>query len=271
MGWKDRIPPSWRTTLRHARLRSLDLFHNLASGSQSALPPPSLRTVGGGDFLAVGANNVRNLKRLTALDGKALLEIGCGSGRNALALTTYDVRYCGVDIYKPYIDWCCGQIVPHFPNFTFLHADLYNGEYNPGGPTKANVYTFPLPAESFDLIFLTSVFTHMLKPEVQHYVAEIARMLKAGGNLYLTAFLVTDEARELIAAGRSTQRFTLSNGHFVVKPDLPEAAVGYEEPILLDELRSHGLKVEAVKYGSWCGRKNYFDYQDVIFARRSEN
>jgi hypothetical protein len=45
----------------------------------------------------------------------------------------------------------------------------------------------------------------------------------------LTAFLVTDEARELIAAGRSTQRFTLSNGHFVVKPDLPEAAVGYEE------------------------------------------
>lgn len=56
--------------------RVLDLCHHLANRGQSALPPPSLRTVGAGDFHRVGSINVRNLKQFSSLDGKRVLEIG---------------------------------------------------------------------------------------------------------------------------------------------------------------------------------------------------
>jgi hypothetical protein len=30
-----------------------------------------------------------------------------------------------------------------------------------------------------------------------------------------------------------------------------------------------GMKLEAVKYGGWCGRSEYLSYQDITIARKS--
>lgn len=268
------VPDKCRPVLRKAKragLYVLTLFHYLANGRQIALPPPGLRAgVGSGDFHVTGAFNVRNIKRFTPVDGKNVLEIGCGSGRNALALTSYDIRYRGFDIHRPYVIWCAEHISPHFPHFQFDHADIYNGQYNPSGKARSEEYRFALADASFDLVILTSVFTHMLEAEVRHYVSEIARLLKPGGHVYATAFLLNEEAERLIAAGRSSQAFKPFDGHNVkiVSREMPEAAVGYDEPIMVDAMRSQGLQIEAIKYGQWCGRSKYFDYQDVIFAKR---
>lgn len=260
-----------KTRLRRLVYGAADALHHVANNGQSALPPPGLRTVGGGDFHAVGAGNVLNLKRLTDIDGKTVLEIGCGVGRNALALTTYRIQYHGIDIYKPYIDWCTAHITRDFPAFSFSHADVRNGAYNPAGNVRSEEFLFPFPSGHFDLILLTSVFTHMMEREVMHYLDEIARLLKPGGGVYATFFLLDDIANHCIQAGRSHQAMKPFDGErvMVVNRDIPEDAVAFSEPVIVEAMASRGLRIEALHHGSWCGRPHGFDYQDVIFAKRS--
>ena len=236
------------------------------------IPPPSLRTVGTGDFYCIGAMNVRYIKQFASLEGKRILEVGCGSGRNALALTTYNVEYHGFDIFKPYIRWCEENITETFPTFHFHHADVWNGLYNADGKLKSTEFRFPFEDSSFDLVFLTSVFTHMLEPEVTHYVAEIARVLKPGGQVYTTLFLLNEESNRLIAEGRASQILLPLNGERVkvVNYAVPEASVGYSEDFISEFFQSTGLHIDAVRHGTWPGRAQGFDYQDVVVAHKAK-
>jgi ubiquinone/menaquinone biosynthesis C-methylase UbiE len=110
----------------------------------------------------------------------------------------------------------------------------------------------------------------MLEPDVMNYLREIARVLKPGGGIYATFFLLNREANDLIAAGRSSHPMRYSNGHSkVFDSSMPELAVGLDESTILPAMRSFGLTRQDVRYGSWCGRNQYFDYQDVIYAVRS--
>lgn len=251
--------------------RVLDLCHHLANRGQSALPPPSLRTVGAGDFHRVGSINVRNLKQFSSLDGKRVLEIGCGSGRNALALTSYDVEYDGFDIYRPYVDWCATHVSRDFPQFRFHHADLYNGQYNPRGRLRSEDFRFPLADESFDVVFLTSVFTHMLEGEVRRYLQKISRLTRPGGIAFTTWFLLNADANRLIAEGRSYLPMVPFGGERVkvVNRHVPEDAVAFDETLVQDAFAGHRMPVIATRYGAWCGRATFFDYQDVVVARRA--
>jgi SAM-dependent methyltransferase len=250
--------------------KAQDACHAIANRGQSALPPPSLRTVGGGDFHRVGAHNVRCIRKFTALDTKRILEIGCGSGRNALALLTYDVTYHGIDIYKPYISWCVDNIASQNANFHFHHADIYNGFYNASGKVRSADFRFPFPDSSFDLIFLTSVFTHMMEDDAIQYIREISRLLVRGGSMYGTFFLLNRESNALMDEGKAHQKMqTFSGRTKVVLKNQPEAAVGLDEEAMLGAMKSNGLDAKPPAYGSWCGRSAYFDYQDVIFAVKS--
>ena len=62
-----------------------------------------------------------------------------------------------------------------FPSRTSTTASTTRAE------TKASEYTFPYEDGEFDVVVLTSVFTHMLPDDVAHYLDEIARVLKPGG------------------------------------------------------------------------------------------
>jgi SAM-dependent methyltransferase len=223
-----------RTAFAALRARLLDFCHALANYDQPSIPPPSLRTVGGGDFHRLGAHNVRNMKQFAELDGKTILEIGCGSGRNALALATYDVEYHGFDIFAPYIKWCRTHISAAYPRFHFHHADVYNGAYNRSGTTRSDAFRFPFADATFDLVFLTSVFTHMLEPEVMHYLREIARLMRDGGAVYATFFLLDAEANGLMTSGRAHRYFQPFDGERVKvhAHHIPELAVAYAEPII---------------------------------------
>jgi len=68
--------------------------------------------------------------------------------------------------------------------------DVDNPEYNPDGRYKASEYVFEFEDENFDLVFLMSVFTHMLPDDFENYIKEIARMLKPGGRLLFTTFVM---------------------------------------------------------------------------------
>lgn len=134
---------------------------------------------------------------------EAVLDVGCGSGRLAVPLTRYlnsAARYEGFDLSEAAIDWCRENISTKFPQFRFQVSDVRNDAYARRNTRrlKASRYTFPYEDNSFDFVFLTSVFTHMVSADMERYVREVARVLKPGGSCLTTFFLLNAESRDLM-------------------------------------------------------------------------
>jgi ubiquinone/menaquinone biosynthesis C-methylase UbiE len=230
----------------------------------------------GGDFESSGAEFLQYFLTLCGLQpAESVLDVGCGIGRMALPLTRIlgaTGRYLGFDVMRRAIDWCQAKITSRYPNFEFEHANTYNSFYNPHGRMQPADYTFPCDDTTFDFVFLTSVFTHMLPADVEHYVSEIVRVLKPHGRCLLTFFLLNDESRALIRSGM-TQTFTFNTVGRVCAPlfpDVPEAAVAYDEMYVRQILGRYGLTLrEPIYYGSWCGRLDGLSLQDLVVAERA--
>lgn len=202
------------------------------------------------------------------------LDVGCGIGRKAIPLTGYlnsKGRYEGFDIIRQGIDWCRKHISPEHPNFHFTRVDVYNKYYNPTGKYLAKEFVFPYADEIFDFVFLGSVFTHMLPEEVENYLSEISRVMKPKGKCLISYFLINKESKKLIENKKSDINFKYQmDNYHTTNLRIPEDVVGYEEPYILDLYEKNSLKIEKpIHYGSWSGRDDYLDYQDMILARKT--
>ena len=167
-----------------------------------------------------------------------ILDIGCGSGRVARHFVDYldpAGRYVGMDIMKEYVEWCERNIAPAHPSFHFYHQDIFNGHYNPNGRYRGSEYRFPFDDESFDLVFLTSVFTHLLPDDALHYLREISRLLKPGGRCFSTWFLLGHD---------------MDTNH--VSQDAKEERMEYGFRVCVQMLGESGLAiVQKPKLGRW--------------------
>ena len=230
------------------------------------VPPSTLHSVGLGDFRSVGDHLLRLLVELGGLrPDERVLDIGCGTGRVARPLAAYLAggRYDGLDIVGRSIDWC-RRAYRRLPNFRFHHADLFNRSYNPAGAVAAADYRFPFDDASFDLVLLTSVFTHMLANDTRHYLGEIERLLAPGGRVLMTAFLLDQASREAIEAGRADFTFAGElDGCYAEREDIPEAAVAYDRAAFEAMAAAAGLTVSRSHSGSWRGLEGV-TYQDVL-------
>jgi SAM-dependent methyltransferase len=242
--------------------------------TQDMLPvPPADLSIcfGGGDYVESGRMLLDFYIRHAGLTPRDhVLDVGCGVGRAAYALTGFlgpEARYCGFDTYPFGVDWCQENITPRFPNFRFELVDVYSGVYNPFGNTQASAFRFPHPDDSFDLVVLTSVFTHMLPADMANYLAEIARVLRPGGRMFATYYLMNDEVRALLREHESNPTFRRSYGGFhVANPEEKEEAVAYEESLVRNMLAQCGLGVAQVCRGGWCGRGGAENGQDMLVA-----
>lgn len=203
-----------------------------------------------------------------------VLDVGCGIGRMAIPLTGYLSQagsYKGFDIVPDGIEWCQQNITAKYPNFEFALADIYNKLYNPQGSQKSVEYSFPYEDESFDFIFLTSVFTHMYAEDLENYLSEISRVLRKGGSCLITYFLINEDSQQKIDKGKSLQNFQHSVGEcYIVNKDMPEASTGYAESFIRDLYSKYGLAViEPVRFGGWSGRLVFTSYQDIVCARKA--
>ena len=237
------------------------------------LPPPELNFVGDGDFATIGEHFLTILTEHAGLrPHHRVLDVGCGIGRLAAPLTRYlDARgrYEGFDVVDVGIDWCRREVTPRFPHFRFQLADVYSGSYHPRGRYAACEYEFPYADGAFDVVVLTSVFTHMLPADVANYVAQVARVLKPGGTALATFFLRNAESERLTAAGRSRVTFHPRRGYGTANPRQPEDAICYDEAHVLGLLGLWGLAPAGpVHYGAWCGRGGALNGHDIVVATK---
>ena len=128
-----------------------------------------------------------------------------GPSRDAPASS--EGSYDGTDIIPEAIKWCTKKISREYPRFCFHFADIYSKKYNPRGRVKASDYAFPFDKDSFDFAILVSVFTHMLPEDMEHYISEVAHLLKPGGTCFATYFLLNPKTLEDIETRKSAFDF----------------------------------------------------------------
>jgi len=217
------------------------------------------------------------------LPHERVLDIGSGPGRNAVHLTRYidGGSYEGFDVIPDAIEWAQRRITPGHPAFRFRLLDLRNQSYNPGGAESAAEVRFPYPDDGFNVAFATSVYTHMLPFETEHYLGESARVLAAGGRVASTFFLINEESERALRAG--IPRPQLSGGLLRMEHEFTDPAgrryrsphaVNHERMLALheeDAIAMHeraGFEVLEVRHGFWAGRDRGVGLgQDLIIAR----
>jgi len=269
--------PLWERAakaLRSLGYRGLNLLDHVAPWRHDALMPPAhlriyyYRTWKPEAFVRAGLAARTELELAGLRPDHRVLDIGSGIGNLAVNLIGYfQGTYDGVDVHKEAVAWCNRAITPRHPTFRFHHADVASGAYNPRGGQAAAAYRFPFPDRSFDVIFLASVYTHLLPDDAAHYVREVARLLAPGGFCVASYFLLDQERGASIDAGHSFIPFPITQPSGVYRlhrASSPEAAVAFDEAFIRHLHDESGLRIRDLRRGGWW--RGVPHDQDVVVA-----
>ena len=270
------IPPSLKRVVKIVMYSCIDVYRTV-TGTKKPMTPPAMASllIGGGDFHNVGRAIRRQLINTVGLHKHStILEIGSGYGRVAVALADMVCppgRYDGVEIVEKAVNWCTSEITPSYPNFRFHHADVSNPYAKRARGQSADSYQLPFDHNTYDIVYLTSVFSHMRPGEIRSYLDETARVMKPNGRCFATYYLINDFTETQLASNKATQNFRYDFGDFLsTHKRTPEHAIGVYESMIRTFYEEVGLVIdEPILYGSWSVGEKRFSYQDVILATKA--
>jgi ubiquinone/menaquinone biosynthesis C-methylase UbiE len=268
------ISPKSRFIVRKIYYYPIDVFDFICGRKKKYVPNKGDIFIGSGDFLEQGKHHLELLNKYADLNkNHSVLDIGCGIGRAAVALTQYlseDGKYEGFDVVEKGIIWCKKQITKDFPNFNFQYIPLNNDLYH-FTDQKAEEFVFPYENNSFDTIFLFSVFTHMQPLEVQNYFNEIQRVLKPNGKCLATFFLYDNQTEQNISSNNGAYSFAYDKGNYkLMNEKVPSANIAFNETYINEMIEISHLKLKNKIYGTWANRANndLFDFQDILVLEK---
>jgi SAM-dependent methyltransferase len=264
------LSPSLRRIARRLYYLPVDTYEYLTGKRDDITPPKGKIFIGSGNFSMQGERLLKILIEHGGLQpNHRVLDVGCGIGRLAIPLSKYlsaNGSYEGFDIVKYGVDWCRKKITPRYPNFNFMHIDLRNELYNLGTISEAKDFAFPYIDKEFDLVFLFSVFTHMIPADVENYLKQIRRVLKSGG-VCIASFFIFNSDSDILSSQNNGLKFSHNYGnHLLLNPRVKEANVAFREEYLLQIVQENGFAVKGKHYGYWPGRsnRNCIDFQDIL-------
>lgn len=261
MRWARKCVPSLATLSYNPLLKYVlslgDLMPALLFEEFRRLPPNYMRVrIGAGSRLfhnqIVYLNAARNFwyymldRQLVSL-GSRIVDIGVGCGRYAHHLRDFDFKgehfvghYTGIDIDDEMLAWCRKHFDPQ--RFQFLKSTHCSATYLNGEGRKA-FYRVPLEDESSDLVFSTSLYTHLLEEELRNYTEEAYRILNPGQYMAMYVFCLDFPPPTL----HSRHNFAYRLGAAAVESlSNPEAAVAYDSAFLLALCEQAGFREAAI-------------------------
>jgi SAM-dependent methyltransferase len=268
------LSPKLRRVARKIYFFPSDIFDRITGKKDKLIPPKGSIFIGRGDFKSQGERLLKELIQYGNLQPHhRVLDVGCGIGRLAIPLTKYlneKGSYEGFDIVKSAINWCQKNISAKHPNFRFVHIDLKNDLYNLRTENEAKNFIFPYKDNEFDLVFLFSVFSHMLPDDVDNYLKQIHRVLKKDGICLATFFILNNESTNYMEKSKGL-KFKYDKGNYVLHDKkVKEANVAYYEDFLKNLFKKNTLKIETIHYGNWSGRpnENRTNFQDNVILKK---
>jgi predicted SAM-dependent methyltransferase len=152
------------------------------------------------------------------------------------------------------LNWCCRNFDSE--RFEFYRSTNGSKTYNSGGDNAH--YVLPLPDETVDFVFSTSLFTHLLEKELVNYCRESYRVLKSDSVMAMSCFPIDHPPPTW--GDRHTFRFRIGDA-YVESMSVPEAAVAYEEKFLLNVAQEAGFRKAEILIG-------YEDFAPFLLCRK---
>ena len=238
--------------------------------------------VGGGDPELVALEVVAAIEKYAKLNfGDSILDVGCGCGRIAAALTQYIDRkshYIGIDIVPGLIDFARNFITPRYPYFEFLLLNESNSTYDSWRRKDAEIgiakLTEAVSAQSIDLAISVSLFTHLDYAPALEMLASIHHVLKNDGRVFVTAFVLDADAIDGIERSRTGFSFkhrTPTGKLYAEKSDDPTFAVAYDGGLLDELIGSASFQLERRIRGYWSIGGPGETFQDALILRKAKN
>lgn len=127
------------------------------------------------DYVAMSWERARPffLAKGLPVPGSRVLEFGCNLGASSIMLASMGARVTAIDINPDYVGIADANARAHgvSEQVGFLHV--------------ADTRTLPFPDDAFDLVVCNSVLEYVRDDHLDRVLAEIDRVLKAGGILFV--------------------------------------------------------------------------------------
>lgn len=123
------------------------------------------------------------------LADRDVLDVGCGT-KFTQAFLNYRIpirRYVGVDVYRSMIEFLRDNV--RDPRFEYHHVDVRNELYNPDAPPMTEDTDLGVGDQTFDVIWLFSVFTHLSPADYRVMLKVLRRYARPDGKLLFTVFI----------------------------------------------------------------------------------